>query len=110
LCDGARRRLEQRLATHTPNVAWPNRRQRLAHRTYERAQVTQTVARRHHGDDGDVQPLDVLLEGDVAVNREQDIEATSRRLKKGAILESGPPFLLGGADIVPAQLLLQLSG
>ena len=53
---------------------------------HQGAQVNEPVASRNHHDDCDVQPFDILLEDDIAIDGQENIEQRGRQSEQCTVL------------------------
>jgi len=74
---------------------------------HQRSKVFEPVTLTHHGDDPDVQSSEILLERDMAINREKNVESPCRDPQESPVFHAGPPFLLGRTDFVVRKLRFQ---
>jgi hypothetical protein len=93
-------RCMQKLATNPDDFTRFRLRQSVTHLRHHRSKVTVTITSRHHRHDRDADPLEILLERDVAVDGEQNIEAGAGDSEQLAVLQPRPTLFLGGANFV----------
>lgn len=75
-----------------------------AQRRNERTKIDQTIGFGPKNDHCEGALLELLLHGEVFVNRDQDIEAPRHDIQQGAIIKVSPPHFRGGSHLVSRQL------
>ena len=71
---------------------------------HEWTNVDEPVARYGHGEHPDAESAEILLELNVAIDRQEYVESPGRGLQERTILETGPPFLLGRPNFMLSQI------
>ena len=66
--------------------------------------INQAITRHHHREDPDAQPTKILLETDVAIDREQYVEASRGHPQQLAVLKARPTLFLNRPDLVVAKV------
>ena len=70
-------------------------------------EIRQPIGPRLEHEDGDGERRQVLLKGQVAIDRDEDVELPCRRCQQGTVLEAGPVHLRDGLDRVARQAARQ---
>ena len=95
------------LATHPNDLARTYSRQNPPNLDHHWSQVVQPVATSYHCDDRNAQPTEILLKCDVSIDGEEHMELPSSNSQEIAILQTGPTFFLGSANLVVRKFSFQ---
>src|SRR2546425_3382901 len=95
------------LATHPRHFARTYLWQSFPNLRHDGTNINKAITRHHHREDPDAQPTKILLESDVAIDREQYVEASRGHTQQLAVLKARPTFFLNRPDLVVAKVGLQ---
>jgi hypothetical protein len=77
---------------------------------HQRTQIVEAVAACGEHDYCDVECGKVVLVGQVAISRQENVEVADREGKKFAVALGGPPHLGGGSHVVSDEIAFQAPG
>jgi hypothetical protein len=80
-------------------------RNRIEHARNERQKIFEPISRCAHNDYGNLKTRNSLLKGEVAVDRQEQIELLFGKRQQFTVLDSGPSHFGHGTYSVPRQLL-----
>ena len=72
-------------------------------------EIRQPIGPRLEHEDGDGERRQVLLKGQVAIDRDEDVELPCRRCQQGTVLEASNRFSLVISRCVPVQIMSPFS-
>lgn len=88
------------LAFNPPNLAGADLRKLFQEARYQRLEIDQPIRSSPQYNNGEGKMVDALLEGQIAINRDECVELLSCLDKERTITHAGPPEANDGCDIV----------